>query len=279
VPAQAQTALGGAVGPSAVLALRDSPRLGVQDHAGMFHADAVIKAREAIQRFRSEYHRDLFIETFDQVPAADRKRVNSFWSRQRERYFADWAATRAKTIGIDGVYVLICEHPKQVVVLVYPNTPEQEFTEENAQELRKRLERGLPKSPDDALSDAVAFVRNTVKDNLEVRAGDASSIRYENIVAVIAGIVGFWLLLSLVRAVLHRAGGSGDAAHGSLTAGFFGAMFGTAAGHWVYDRLFRAHPPAAPQSETEFLHGPPPAPQAEQTSEGNDQQEHSTWGR
>jgi hypothetical protein len=276
--AQAQSALGGAIGLSATAVLRDSPRIAVQDHAGMFKPDAVRNARAAIQQFRKGYHRDLFIETFDQVPAADQKRVASSWSRQRERYFAEWAAARAKAIGIDGVYVLICERPKQVYVLVYPNTAEQAFTEDNAAELRKHLERELVKSRDDALADVATYVRNKVQENLEAQKSEASSIRYETIVAIIAAVVGFWLLLSLVRAVLQRAGGSGDPAHGSLTAGFFGAMFGTAAGHWVYDRLFRAHPPAAPQAESELLHSPP-THAAEPTSEGQDQEEPSTWGR
>ncbi len=274
----AQTALGGAAGSTALLALRDSPNLGIQDHAGLFQPDAVLKARAAIQQFRHEYHRDLFIETFDHPPGAEPKRGFLAWGRsQAEPDYVQWSTTRARAIGIDGIYVLICKKPKHVQVLLYPNTPEQAFTEDNVRELRKLLERELPQSPDAALSDAVAFVHNQVKDNLAERDSAAKSIGLQTIVLIVAGIVGFWLFLSLVRGVLHRAGGSGDPAHGSLTSGFFGALFGTTAGHWVYDRLFRAHPPAAPQPESEFLHGP--ASQSESTSEPHDQEEHSTWGR
>ena len=175
----------------------------------------------------------------------------------------------ARAIGIDGIYILICKKPKRVQVLLYPNTPEQAFTEDNVRDLRKLLERELAQSPDAALSDAVAFVRNQVKDNLAERNSAAKSIGLQTVVLIVAGVIGFWLFLSLVRGVLHRAGGSGDPAHGGLTAGFFGALFGTAAGHWVYDRLFRAHPPAAPQSESEFLHGPAAVPEAEQTLESD----------
>jgi hypothetical protein len=275
----AQSALGGAIGAPTAIVLRDSPSLGVQDNASFFQLDSVLKAREAIQQFRREYHRDLFIETFEHVPSADQTRVSKMWSRQAERYFSEWATTRAKTIGVDGVYILICRKPQHVHVLVYPSTPEQAFSDEDARALRKRLEHDLPKSPDSALSGAVTFVRNTVKDNLAARESAASSITLQTVIAIIAGVVGFWLLLSLVRAVLNRAGAGSDLGHGSLASGFFGALFGTTAGHWVYDHLFRAHPPAAPQPESDYLHGPQSAPatDAELSAEAHDHEEPTTW--
>jgi hypothetical protein len=259
-PVLAQSALGGAVGGPAAEAwekFRDSPGLGVDDRAGLFSADAVARAREAVRQFRKDYHRDLFIETFAHVPDGDRKDVSGLWTWSRERYFTGWAKRRAKTVGVDGVYVLICKQPKHVHVLVYPDTPEQAFTDDNTKELRRRLERQLPKAPDAALEDAAAFVRDTVKENLAAREAAAASIRFGTVAWLLGAVLGIWLLLSLVRAVLHwRGAAAADPAHVGLTAGFFAGLFGTTAGHWVYDRLFRAHAPASPQPESDFLRTP-----------------------
>ena len=274
-PVCAQTTLGGATGSSALIALRDSPSLGVQDHAGMFSLNAVLKAREAIQQFRLDFHRDLFVETFERVPAADQQRIRSLNRKSLEQFFSSWATSRATTIGIDGVYILICKEPRQVYVLIYPHTPEQPFTEDNGRDLRRLLERQLPKAPDGALADAVTLVRTTVTDNLAERQSASTSIRFETVALIVAGIVGFWLLLSLVRAVLPQTGG--DPTHAGRTSGFFGALFGTTAGHWVYDRLFRAHPPAVQQPESDFLHSPPPA--AEEMSDSHTADDADPWKR
>ena len=281
-PVSAQAALGGAVGGPAAQAweaFADSPGLGVNDRAGLFSADAVARARESIRQFRHDYHRDLFIETFPHVPDADRKDVSSMWTRSRERYFTDWAKRRANAVGVDGVYVLICKDPKHVHVLVHPDTPEQAFTDDNAKELRRRLERQLPKSADTALNDAVEYVREAVKENLAAREAAAASIPFATVAWILGAVLGAWLLLSLARAVLHRrAAGAADPGHVSLTSAFFAGLFGTTAGHWVYDRLFRDHAPASPQPESDFLHAPPPRPpDPEHASETGDQEATATW--
>jgi hypothetical protein len=281
LPVSAQAALGGAVGGPAAEAwdaFADSPGLGVNDRAGLFSADAVARARESIRQFRHDYHRDLFIETFAHVPDADGKRVSRMWTPSRERYFTDWAARRAKAVGVDGVYVLICKDPKHVHVLVHPDTPEQRFTDDNAKELRKRLERQLPKSADAALNDAVEYVREAVKENLAAREAASSAIPFGTVAWLLGAVLGAWLLLSLARAVLHWRAGAADPAHVGLTAAFFAGLFGTTAGHWVYDRLFRAHAPASPQPESDFLHAPPPRPPDPEDAPGaGDQEASATW--
>jgi hypothetical protein len=105
-------------------------------------------------------------------------------------------------------------------------------------------------------------------DNLAERQSASKSIHFETIAVIVAGIVGFWLLLSLVRAVLPQT--DSESTHAGRTSGFLGALFGTTAGHWVYDRLFSTHPPAVPQPESDFFHNPPPAPAAvEERSESH----------
>ena len=259
----AQNALGGATGLTAPVALNDSPCLGVQDHAGLFSLSAVSKTREAIQQFRHEFHRDLVVETFAHVSAEDQKRLRSLNRKALEKFFGSWATRRASTIGIDGVYILICKEPREVYVLISPQTPEQPFTEDNARELRRSLERQLPKAPDAALTDAVALMRTTVSDNLADRQSSSTSIHYETIALLVAGFIGFWLLLSLVRSVLPKT--DSDPHYVGRTSGFLGALFGTTAGHWVYDRLFRAHPPSRSQPESDYLHSQTPMTEGDLT--------------
>jgi hypothetical protein len=254
--AHGQAALGAATGCSAVEVLSDSPVMGVHDRAGRFSPEAVARARAAIRQFRQDYHRDLFVETFAQVPAAAPKHVTA-------AYFADWSKHRANTIGVDGVYILICFKPVDVEVVVHPDTPEQAFTGENVKGLRRQLERQLKHSPDAALEDAVRYVRDTVKENLTERQSAGLSIPFGTVAAVIGGVVAVWLLLSFVRAVVVRSKKPDDpSAQASLTAGFCAALFGNTAGHWIYDRVFHAHAPAAPRPESEFLHASPPRPKA-----------------
>src|SRR5262249_20167757 len=153
------------------------------------------------------------------------------------------AWSRARTIGLDGVYVLICKNPEHVHVLVYPDTPEQGFTDENARVLRKRLIGQLKKAPDAALAEAVVFVRGTVEGSLSEHQSASSSIAFGTIAAIVGAVFGAWLLLSLMRAVLFHGDAAADPGHVSLSAGFLAALFGTTAGHWMYDRVFRAHAP------------------------------------
>ncbi len=90
--------------------------------------------------------------------------------------------------------------------------------------------------------------------------------------AVMAGALGLWGVLGLVRLRL-RTGAPPEARSPALFAALLGGLFGSAAGHWIYDTLFvaasrsaaAAEPPeqAAPAAPKEA--GPveavePPAP-------------------
>ena len=252
--ASAQSSLGAATGCVAVAALSDSPSLCIHDRAGLFQFDTVAKAREGLRQYRREYHRDLFLETFAHPPTTDQSLVRRLIRQHQDKYFTNWARQRADAIGVDGVYVLICKEPKHVIVLVHPNTPEQAFSGDKAKELRKRLERQLAKSPDTAPGLALAFVRDTVNESLSTPVSEANSIRFETVLAILAGIGGVWLLLSLVRAILMRRDiVKHDRASVGLLAGFCAALFGTTAGHWIYDHVFHAHGPATPAPESEYL--------------------------
>ena len=79
--------------------------------------------------------------------------------------------------------------------------------------------------------------------------------------ALVVGSLGLWLVLLVVRKKMRasaRAGGVPADGVDRLSPALLGSMFGVAAGHWVYDQLFRDTPRSSTPVLPELLAGPPP---------------------
>jgi hypothetical protein len=243
-PARAgDDALGTAVGSTLPAALADARSSPIKDHAGLFRPETIIEAKRLIRDLRRTEGVGLVIETVPAAPEADRKRLKHAGRKEVERFFAGWAGDRARLEKANGVYVLICEDPKHVQVVTGLEAKEA-FTPKNAEVLRKLLVKELDRrgaGPDKALLAGVGQVRDAVHTNLT----PSTPFPWMTVLWVILGILGFWLFLGLVRAKLHASENQGRSPTGQVGtwSGLLGGMFGTVAGHWIYDTLFKNDQP------------------------------------
>src|SRR5262245_51316480 len=90
----------------------------VRDEAHFFSADAVAQANETIKEIKQRYKKDLLIETVRHVPEDKKDEANSSDEKVKGRFFANWAIQRARSEGVNGIYVLITREPGHVEVAV-----------------------------------------------------------------------------------------------------------------------------------------------------------------
>src|ERR1700676_3392812 len=86
----------------------------VKDQAGFFKPDTIKQANQIIRDIEREHRVDLLIETFPKPPAGREAEA----SKDKARFFSQWAIERARESGINGIYVLICKRPSYIKVVV-----------------------------------------------------------------------------------------------------------------------------------------------------------------
>jgi len=161
-----------AAGPAS--AQNRAPAREVQDEAGFFSPAAVQKANAVIAEIHRAYKKDVLIETFVSAPA-DAKSLDLSNKNVEREYFQKWAARRFKSDQVDGIYVLICKDPKWVQPAVGQRTRELGiFTNQNRDELGRIFLKDLHAGkPDEALLQAVNYVRDTLRTHAQAVRGNA----------------------------------------------------------------------------------------------------------
>jgi len=101
----------------------------IRDEAKFFSAAAVKKADERIREIYRKHNRDVLIETFATVPAADADKVKAMDTDKSSAYFTQWAKDRSKDRVVNGLYVMICKEPRHLLVGIVENMP-RKFTPE-----------------------------------------------------------------------------------------------------------------------------------------------------
>src|SRR4051794_13241029 len=84
----------------------------IKDDAAFFKPATLNKANNEILRMNRDYHKDLVIETMKAAPKDKAELVKD--SASRDRAFAEWGGERARALGVDGIYVLICAEPRHL---------------------------------------------------------------------------------------------------------------------------------------------------------------------
>lgn len=136
----------------------------VKDQANFFSADAVKRANEVIKEIRQRHKKDLLVETHLKPPEGREPGADA---KARERFFTDWAVDRARTAGVDGVYVLICKEPSYLRIAVGNETRKKAFTDADRDRLgRLLLERFKKREFDEGLLEAVRSVQATLHANV-----------------------------------------------------------------------------------------------------------------
>ena len=199
-------------------------------------------AEQQIEDIRRIYDRNLFVDTVKSASPHERKLFRFLWTRQVNRILKEHAQKRASESAVDGIYVVICNDPKDVHIVVRP-ADDPAFTHHDSEELRRTLARRLQDSgPDQALLAMIGQVRDTLQTH--AMRGQSTSVVNEFVLAsLLGGGVALWLVLCGVRFKM-RANDAGNplAASGPeaarRTPALLGAMFGFPAAQWIYDKLY-----------------------------------------
>jgi hypothetical protein len=227
----------------------EAPTPDVKDEAGLFTPEAVARAEKAIADVRKEYHLDLMVDTVPALPPTDHKWLYFWDRRKRNEFLEEWARKRARAAGVNGIFIQICTRPRDVRVVVWPPEKGELFTDRDCERVRRFLVRRLQNdSPDAALLATIAEVADQLERRRYHQDDESLSANVVVVGALVAALFGTWGALRLVRLRLRRSAPDGGAREkAERTAerpARLGALFGTPAAFWVYDKLFRKVPPA-----------------------------------
>lgn len=264
----------------------------VHDEAGFFSTDAKAKANNEISRLRSQFKRELVVDTVGSVALPpdvskdDKIAVN--------RFFDSWAEKRFLQEKVNGVYVAIIKDPPKVRAQLGNKTEQSGlFRETDRRDLETLLIdhlKEMRKNPDQATKDkvllsATAFVhermaqhgRAVAEQPQQRQAPAPHHAQAEQSVPwgtyLLVGI-GVFLVIWLIMGVLRGLGGAGASpgmagGGGGFMSSLLGGMFGAAAGMWMYNNFFGGHSNSTWASGPDGGYGP---------SSGNDADTGSTGG-
>jgi hypothetical protein len=171
-------------------------RAEIRDEAGMFSPEEKQRAGNEIERIATRWHVDVAVETFPSMPVELKGQVRD--SKEDRQLMAQWAAERAKLIGADGVYVLICREPLRVQVLAGPAAVEHGLSSGRADRLGRQVRRTLGKSHNDA---ALEYAVIDIGNDFQARE---SGERWLWLVGVVGAGIGFWLVLMFIRSRMKQ---------------------------------------------------------------------------
>jgi hypothetical protein len=135
----------------------------IKDDGKFFSAEVADKANKKIKEVYDSSKKDLVIETYAAFP--DAKKLPEEANKKAEAITA-WSKSRAKELGVNGVYVLICKEPTVFRIQVDPRTYRRAFTKSDIERLSKTMIAGLrEKKFDDALKGGVDVVEAALKAN------------------------------------------------------------------------------------------------------------------
>jgi hypothetical protein len=233
----------------------------VQDDAHLFNPAAAEQASAQLHDIGAVYGLDFLLQTVEKPPEDVQKQLKGAKdAAQKNKILHAWGEEEAQKAASDAVHILVCKDAVHgwvwtygcVVVTVPPERRSAKFTDADARTLHDRLKwftRGDNRAKNDAiLLSSVARIRDDLYTN------HLPPFPWLPVGGVMAGALGLWGVLALVRLRLRTAAPP-EARSPGLFAALLGGMFGGAASHWIYDTLFVA-------SSRFVVVAEPPAPAA-----------------
>jgi hypothetical protein len=255
----------------------ESDSASIRDDAGLFQAASIARAERGIAAIRETFGHNLIVRTVASVSPQQRHLFRFLRTPQVNRILEEQARKYADESGVRGIYVVICNSPRDVHVIVRPED-DPGFTRHDAEALRRTLARRLADHVPDA---ALLALVEQVQALLQAHATrGASSLANDFVLAsVVGGGMVLWILLVMIRFNMRArqpadSEGQDTAMQARSKPALLGAMFGYPAGMWIYDKLYPCRPGAAlplcepepeatPQREDEHVEatdaGVPPA--------------------
>jgi uncharacterized protein len=238
---------------TALLAAVPAPvQANVRDEAHLFQPNTVEKANALIREIWQRDGKDLLVETLAEPPAGKMDEATSADPKVKDRFFKNWALTRAREAHVNGVYVLICKEPGHVEIEVGDDTRRRAFSDEDRRRLTQIfIDHFRKKEFDTGLLQGVQFVHDTLDRNLshgraaaprrdegQPRGGGQPSGLGGWLCFGLMGLGAILLVVALFRAI--GGGGRGYGGGGFLSS-MLGGLFGAAAGMWIYDTFLGGH--------------------------------------
>lgn len=237
----------------------------VRDSARIFTSRGVSDANQILRDIKKTSKVDVVVETFDGIPSDRQQEAKS---QNIDTFVTNWAKDRARTIGVKGIYVLICRNPNKLAAI--DNLVDRQFSDSNLREMRGRMiEQFKDKKWDDGLLMGLRYARDTLGQQIRkttTTAAPTSNNRNSAapadeggwswmgiLLAVGAGLLVLWLVVGLFRAFTGGGagagggggyGGGGGGGGGGFMTSMLGGLFGAAAGMWLYNSFFS--PPHTP---------------------------------
>jgi hypothetical protein len=229
----------------------------VRDDAGLFKPDAVRQANAILQDIKAKYGKEVLVETVKEVPEEDQKRAKHMTDAARKKYFAALARDRAQlySVGLeDGIYVLICKNPPYCTVLPGAALREHLFTDDDAEYLCSKYlnpqQFRWGKLRDRLLLQGLGWTRDVLGQTTSGPPPESRLGGLAWVVGILAALVGLWVVMGMLRAVLAPRAGTplagpspaGAAGGAAPQGGFFqrtlSSLFGATLGFWIYKLFF-----------------------------------------
>jgi uncharacterized membrane protein YgcG len=105
----------------------------IQDHGDFFSPQAITAAEEISRDIKRDLGRDVLVVTFASVPKDMQPELQR---KGKDQFFADWLARLGDQQRVDGVVILVTDHPGHVQVGVHKSLLAHDFTERDRDTLR-----------------------------------------------------------------------------------------------------------------------------------------------
>lgn len=135
----------------------------IKDDGKFFKAETLDKANKKIREIYENYKKDVVVETLASLTADQEKKLKD---DGKPKFFAKLAVDRAKELGVNGVYMVICKAPPHYQIEMDPETRKKAFTNADRKKLAETIVKHFKESDFDAgLLDGLDVIAATLKAN------------------------------------------------------------------------------------------------------------------
>jgi hypothetical protein len=247
----------------------------ITDDAGLFRAETLSQAETRIQQIREQTGKQVAVWTIKELPKERAAKINLDDAGQRKELFEELVREHIKKLDLQGVHLLVCQDPPHIGITVTEDT-EALFGKWYREHLKGRMiGKFQPDNPDQHLFKAL---RNKLRSGPNPNAGLLEALDYVGTkldynrpidqtnlylgLVIMAGMIGAWVFLGMVRARLRKRGPASAGVHDADDSGrsiaVLGGGIGAVSGQWLVNRLFgRRVPDEPPRLAVEDLPPPP----------------------